>query len=926
MDFRLLGPVAVHDGNTERGIPARRQRSIFALLLLNAGRMVPAAQLVEEIWAGDPPNSAETTLHTYMMRLRQSVGQPVAARIRTHSPGYVIDLDSDELDAERFRSLRLAGWQAAQRRDHGTAADRLAEALAQWRGEPLADLPELADRQADVTILREQRVQTLEWRYESELALGHHAGILPEIRQSAVEHPLRERFLSQLMIALYRCDRRADALAVFRQARTCLVEQLGIEPGEELSRTHQQILEFGVPAPAAAADSDSGAHSALASAPISAAPAASATAATASAFVAGTASEAPAAAVGPAAPARPRQLPADAVWFVGRDPEIQAAQRTLCPGAEPDQCPVVAVTGPGGMGKSTLAIRAARQVAPAFPDGQLFANLRGSSLKARPVHEVLGRFLRDLGVEESAIPADEDDRAALYRSTLADRRVLVLVDDAHDVASLRRLIPGTGGCALLATSRNRLSALPATCRIELDVLAPPAAAQLFARIAGPGHGQADPEAVARVLRFCAGSPLAIQIAATRLAASPALTAGALARHLADWRRRVDELEIDDLSIRAVLAGSREQLNPDQTRVFDLLGALLGRDECGELGLEAAGRLLDLPAAEAARALDQLCAVHLLEAIRPGRYRYHDLVKPYALESAHRAEPAAVREATRRLTRWVLGAVTAANAVVAPERQPVPADSSLAPDPFRFADRGEALDWFEENRECVTACIGQAHEAGFDGAAWRIAVASWSMFTTRDYAHDLVFLSGPAVLAARATGERAGIAWVLNGLGGALYDLGRFDEAEAAWTEVLEIRVATGDDAGAGITLNNLGAMAVQRGRAAEGVARFRESLLAHGRAQHGPGIAMALNNLGEAYLAQGAYDEALEVLQKSLTLRRSLGIRRGEGLTTQTLGKVHAAMDRPGQARSSLLDALAILREVGDLQFEAETLALLEAI
>lgn len=878
MDFRLLGPVTVVDENGGRQVSARRQRAILALLLLNSGQVLSASRLVEEVWEGRPPEAAAGTLHTYVMRLRRALGPRAAERLRTRHPGYLVELEDGELDVDRFRRLRAAGWEAARRGDHAAAADHLALAIREWRGDPLADLPDIAERQVEVAILREQRLQACEWLFESELRLGRHAEILPEVRHFALEHPLRERFIGQLITALYRCHQRADALAVFRRTRADLIDQVGIEPGDELARIHLGVLNDDLPGPISTA-------------------------------------------VGGAPATRPNQLPVDTDCFTGRTDEVREAVKVLLRRTE--RPAVVAVTGPGGIGKSAFAVNVARRVMADFPDGQLYVDLRGSSPRPRPAGEILERLLRDLGVDKASIPADEEDRAAVYRTAVAGRRLLIIIDDVRDAKSLRPLIPGDGGCAVIAVSRNRLTAITDARRVELPPLSAEAGLWLFSQLAGSSHVATDPAAVGRVLQLCSGSPLAIRIAAARLATSQAQTVGMLAESLADSHQRLAELAVDDLSVREVFAGARSQLGPAHAGVFDLLGAVLGQDSCTELTADAASRLLGLSQAATARMLDHLAAAYLLEIPIPGRYRFHDLVKPYAFESSESLDAETAQAAATRLTRWALARVVAADALIAPVRKRVP-PHPLLDEPAGFAALDEALAWFEANREGVVATIVEACQTGLDAAAWRLAVAAWSFFYVRGYLQDLLLTSEYAVAAARRADDPYGEAWVRNGMGTALYDLGRVEEARAAFQETLAIRRRVGDHAGAGYTLNNLAVVETSRQRYREAEELFRGALREHERGDNPAGVAMTLNNFGESLLLEGSGERALAELQAALPIRRELGDRRGAALTMQGIGKVLAALHRTDEARRALVEARDIFRETGDIRNADETTVLIE--
>lgn len=929
MDFLLLGPLCVHDGKSIRPITSRRQRSVLAALALRAGRVVPADRLIDEVWEAGPPARAADTIHSYVNRLRAGLGARAGARLRTVSPGYVLDLEPGEADVDRFRTLRRAGREAADRGELPKAQSCLAQALGQWRGEPLADLPDLAGRMAEVPVLQEQRTQTAEWLFDVQLELGRHAQVLPELIREAAEHPLRERFTAQLMTAYYRCGRRAEALDAYLGTHTRLAEQVGVGPGADLREVHRQILAGTLPPPARSvpraelapdrppAEPPPTASSAAEPPPAEAAPHA----------------PPPSTAVHPdpnrptadhtnSEPARPRQLPAGPTDFFGRDAELARIQDALAATAE--RPAVVLVTGPGGVGKSTLAVRAARLAADRFPDGQLHLDLRGSSGQPRPVREVLLRILRDLGVEESAIPEDEEDRSCLYRTVLARRRVVILLDDAGEARTIRLLEPGEGGSALIVTSRLQLASLRGGTHLRLRPLSNLESRQLLHGIAGAGPCGADREGLDTVLRVCSGLPLALTIAAARLVEEPALSVRDLGRLLADHRERLDELETDDLSVRAVFDSSRNRLSAEQARVFDLLGLAAGPG-AGEWDGEAVAALTGLGRARTERVLRTLLGVNLLESPRPGRYRFHDLISPFARQSAERLDPAAVRAAAGRLADWSLRRTVAADRLLAPERElaqrlpglPVPGPRD------GFADRAAALVWLEGNRDCLVLAVSLAHAAQLHRQAWRLAVAAWSFFFVRGYLEDLVSVGRCGEHSARAAAEPAGVAWTQNGTATALYSLGRLEEAEAELEAVLSSRRALGDELGVGVCLSNLGAVATKRMHHRVAVGWFMEALAVHERVGNILGTAMSLNNLGELYIAMGQPAQALEHLEAALRIRQETGNPRGEAMTREAIGKALVELGRPAEAALALTEARDGFRQTGDVVLEKNTQALM---
>jgi DNA-binding SARP family transcriptional activator len=541
-DFGLLGPQAVRRGGVKIPVPPGKQRVVLAALLLNANRPVPLDELAEALWGTSPPVSARATMQNYVMRLRKALG---GNRITTQPGGYQISVDPGELDLSRFETL-LATARAAARDGSWDASAREAEAaLALWRSEPLAGVESEYLAVRELPRLAELRLQALETRIDAELHLGRQSEVVSDLQQLASVHPLREHLHALLMLALYRDGRQGEALAAFQRARQVLVDELGTEPGSELRELHQRILAadptLDVPAPGR---------------PTAGAP----------------------------APALPRELPAGIRHFTGRGGELKELTGLLDQTTEQSPTVVIsAIGGTAGVGKTALAVQWAHQVAGRFPDGQLYVNLRGYD-PGQPLTaaDALAGFLRALGVAGPDIPAEEDERAARYRSLLAAKRILVVLDNAGSVEQVRPLLPGSPGSVVLVTSRDALSGLVArdgAHRLDLDLLPLPDAVNLLRALIGDRVDD-DPQAAAALAEWCARLPLALRVAAELAVTRPQVSLGGLAAELADQQRRLDLLEAGGdprTAVRAVFSWSYRHLGPEAARAFRLAGLHPGPD-------------------------------------------------------------------------------------------------------------------------------------------------------------------------------------------------------------------------------------------------------------------------------------------------------------------------------------------------------------
>jgi DNA-binding SARP family transcriptional activator/tetratricopeptide (TPR) repeat protein len=898
----LLGPLTVRHEDGAVTLPAAKQRIVLACLALHAGEVVSLDQLVDVLWDGSPPPGARATVRNYVKRLRQLLGPGPGARIVTHHPGYLMDLAEDEVDVLRFAALYRTGDTALRAGEWQQAHDSLAEALGLWRGAPLVDVPSLALRHDAVPQLEQLRLQAIEARIEADLNLGRHHRLVPELQALIAEHPLRERPREQLMLALYRCGRQAEVLEEYRAVRRLLRDELGVEPGPGLRDLHERVLAAD-PAllPRAAGRTESATRVPLA------------------------------------------QLPADIPDFTGRADLVGRLSAALVgdadrdgdedrngAGAGADQAGsggvvVAAVSGGGGVGKTSLAVHVGHQLRARFPDGQLFVDLCGAGPHPVASGDVLARFLRDLGVAADAVPVDEQERAARYRTLLADRRVLILLDNARDAAQVRALLPGSGSCRVVVTSRNRLADLAGAAPFDLDVLDDPEARALFARIVGAARADAEPVAVEQVLRACAGLPLAIRIAAGRLAGRTSWSVRTLADRLADERRRLDELAVGDLAVRAGFGVSYADLMAgDRTgsaRCFRLLGLVDGPD----IEVRAAAALLGEPPDRAEAALETLVDAHLARTPSPGRYNVHDLLRVYAAERAEAEETAEDRAAARdRLLTWYLRTTIAAIDVINPLRRGTRrAEDPPAEPAARFADYDEALAWIDQELPNLLAAVQQA--AGHDRhtIAWRLPSELWDYVTLRGGLTNLIDMYRTALSSARADGEAEAEGIILGYLTTGYRRAARYREALECSEAAFEIWGWLGSVRGQALAWHAVGAVHREAGDTDLAIQGLERALALYRRAGRQDGEVTALYSLGATYRAAKRFAEALSVLERCLALVAGLGDRRTECDTLADLSQVHLGLGDTARAVEHARRAIELNRRIGHTRGEASALLVL---
>jgi DNA-binding SARP family transcriptional activator len=876
----VLGPLIVRSEGAAVPVPAPKQRVILAALALRAGQAVSYDELAEIIWNGAPPDAARVAIRNYVKRLRHVLGPVAGRRILTRDPGYALDVVPDEVDALRFTAMCMKAGQAVRQvheatRDQAMGAsgtwDVLSEALGLWRGDPLVDVPSQMLVAAEVPPLDALRMQALEWRMDAGLAQGRHAELVGELTQLARDHPLRERFHAQLMLALYRCGRQAEALAAYQRTRRMLVDELGVEPGRELRDLQSWIL-----------DGD----------PRLAAP--------------GTvlASLVPVGVV-------PRQLPAGVPHFTGRAAELAALETWLreASGAA-ESARVTVIEGTAGAGKTALAVHWAHQAAKNFPDGQLYVNLRGFDPSGTPVApaDALRWFLGAFGVTEEHMPDCLDAQAAMYRSLLAGKRVLVVLDNARDAPQVRPLLPGSSSCLAVVTSRARMPGLAATegaRLVPLDVLSTAEARELLAARLG-GRAGAEPDAVQQLTELCSRLPLALSIAAARAAARLYIPLADLARELADAPKRLDALDAGDpaVSVSAVFSWSCQQLSEPAARLFRLLGLHAGPD----ITVPAAASLAGLALARARALITELADANLISEPAQGRYAFHDLLRAYAADLCTAMDSdAGRRDALHQVLDYYLHTAYAGSRLLNPARPDVPLDP---PQPGVTAETfgclSDALAWFDVERQVLLAAIAQASDAGFDAHAWQLPWTLALFFDRQGHWHDMAASQHIAIAAAQRLGDLAGQAHAYRDLGTASLRLGAFTEAHACYRRACDLHRQRGDRLGEARTHTDMAMTAERQGRIVAALEHAKQALaLLQAEGDHA-GSARALNAVGWFSTQVGDYEEALRCCAQALSLSGKYSDPINEAGTWDTMGYAHHHLGRPAEAIRCFRTALVI--------------------
>jgi DNA-binding SARP family transcriptional activator/tetratricopeptide (TPR) repeat protein len=847
LEFGILGPLRALVGGRPVGMAMASQRALLAALLVRANQVVTTGQLIEDLWGPTPPAQAEAAVRMGVSRLRRQLGPAGAAVLVTRRGGYLLQADRELVDAQRFERLILDGQRALAAGQAQVAAELLDTGLGLWRGPVLADVAPMGVVVAERERLEAIRSAALLARVRADEALGHHAEALVAWQALAAERPLDEGVCAGLLRGLCRAGRQVEALEVYRGLRRRLVDELGVEPSPALQELERRIL---------AGDPE----------------------------LQPTLSPTPSEPVRPVVPA---ELPSDAASFTGRDGELAELERVLVAGGQPGSLVISAIHGAGGIGKSALAIHAAHRLAERFPDGQVYVNLQGATPGLPPLEpgEVLGRLLRSLGVDPTQVPAQtEEAAAARWRSLVAGRRLLVVLDNARDAVQVRPLLPAGAWCAVLVTSRQPLTTLDGAVAVRLDVLSHQEAVQLLGRIAGAGRIAAEPDAAAALARCCGYLPLALRIAGARLVARPGWPISELAGRLADQQRRLDELATGDLAVRACFDVSVQALR-DSPDLLDRAAAdafgLLALPDGPDAGVLAAAGLLDVPAARAERVLERLADAQLVEAARPGRYRFHDLLRLYAREHAARqhGEHARVAALTRLLGFYTATAWRTLELLRPGDQRLTSADPRWTRDGLRFTDETAALAWLEAERANLLAAVGQAADlapAIPAGLAGQLVRALFGFFLVRSYWTDGVWANQTVLELARRTDDRAAQAHTHDDLGSIYWRLERYDEAQASLRESLTISRELGDRRGEASSLSNRGLVSWRLERYEEALSSQWESLTISRELDDRYGQAEALRDLGDVLLAQGDHRQARACWREALEICEELDVPEAE--------------------------------------------------
>jgi DNA-binding SARP family transcriptional activator/tetratricopeptide (TPR) repeat protein len=895
VQFCVLGDVEAHVDGRPLALGHARQQCVLVSLLLDANNIVSTDRLIDRVWGERGFEGARGSVYSYLSRLRQILKDAPGISLTRRPGGYVLAADPDAVDLHRFRNLVAL---ARASRDDEHAQCLLEDALQLWRGEPFGVL--------DTDWLNDQR-ESLKLEHlaaeldctDLRLRRGDHGSLVTGLLASSRVHPFDERLSGQLMLAQYRCGRVGDALAHYQHTRRRLVDELGIEPGPALRRLHEQILH---------ADPD------LAIPP-------------AQLVAAGKLSPtgAPTLSGSPPGPA-PHQLPASPRGLVGRRrelAELTIAKRTGARRGGPTV--IVTIVGTGGIGKTWLAAHWAHQVADEFPDGQLHVNLRGfdsGGVAVEPTAAVRG-FLQALGTPPDRIPVDLDDQAALYRSLVAGKRVLVVLDNARDADQVRPLLPGSPGCLVVVTSRNQLASLVAVegaQPVTLDLLAPAEAREMLASRLGAARVAAEPAATEEIIAQCAGLPLALAIVAGRSAIHPTFSLDALARDMRTQADRLDAFDSDDATdLRSVFSWSYRSLSPDAARLFRLLGLHPGPDFTAPAAASLAGQ----PLPETRRLLAALSGANLINEHQPGRYAFHDLLRTYAAAQVHAHDSNDERTAAlRRILEHYLYSAQVAAGVLYGEWNKLalaPACPGVAPEAPN--EHQQALDWFAAEHPVVLLAVGLAARSGLETHAWQLAWTLMNALEARGCWRELAAANTVALDAAERADDPIGQAYAHQGLGRMLTWLGRHDDARAHLEHALAAFVTSGDPGAQGSVRLGLGSLSDRIG---DDHGALRESQLAlclFRSAARTDGEAIALNNIGWSQARLGNNREAFQHCQQALDLHRKRNDRQGQAAALDSLGYIHHHLGQLQRAIDCYGDALDLYRGLSDRYCEADTLS-----
>ncbi|OLR92484.1 AfsR/SARP family transcriptional regulator [Actinokineospora bangkokensis] len=866
-----------------------RQRVVLSMLALNAGRVTPLEQLIDAVWDDEPPSTARGQIQFCISALRKVFTDAGRGGVIVTDPaGYLLDAADLDLDSARFTSGVAAAVDLEAEGRLADAAGELRAALALWRGPALAGVNS-ALVQRGAAHLEDSRLAAVERRVRLDLALGRHEEIIGELTALVAEEPLRERRYGFLMLALYRAERQAEALEVARRARATLVEELGVEPGQELRELEEAILNRD-PALAARPPAE-------------------------------------------AAPARepvveeqvvvPRQLPASIADFTGREDQLAEIRDVLLDrgGDGADHADhavrIVAISGKGGVGKSSLAVRVAHELREEFPDGQLYGDFRfpGDDRTGK----LLERFLRALGVNGAMVPEDVQEQAELYRSLLATKRVLVVLDDVVGEEQVLPLLPGSPTCAVIATSRMRMTGLPGAHWVDVDAFDTTRSMVLLARIVGPARVSAEPGPAAELVGFCGGLPLALRIAGARLASKPHWRIASLVRRLQDETSRLDEFNYRGFELRFNIGLTYDELSAQAKRLFRLFALLRAPD----FPAWTAAALLDTDLPHAEEVLEQLIDARLLDTVEfPGeqvRYRLHNLIRVYALERLLDNETRQERDAAlqRVLGAWMGLAEQAHRAEyggdytilhgTAPRWQP-----PLPPGRTLLDELDVPADWWESERRSLVAAVRQAAAEGLDELCWDLALTAVTLFETKGYFDDWHETARLGLDLCERTGNRTGQAAMLYSLGTLHMFQKRLPDSQRCLAAAMALFEARGDTHGRALALRNMAITDGLLGDVTTMVSRLDSALALMREVGDRMGEAQVLRSIARFRIDEHDHEQGKQLLESALRICREVGCVRGEAQVLHQFAHLHLGTRDHAAAAREFTGVLRIVRSIGD--------------
>ncbi|MFF0154436.1 BTAD domain-containing putative transcriptional regulator [Micromonospora sp. NPDC005203] len=864
--IRLLGPVEVVVADSPQAVNGKRRKAILATLALHVGRVVSVDRLIDVVWGEQLPATVANTLQRHVSYLRGVLGEP--GSIVARPPGYLLNTGPESTDvqaAERLLEL------ARRSSDRNEQVKHLTAAVALWRGPPLADVGGSAWLEEQAEHLARLRLEAERALAEARLSVGEHARLVPGLERLVRQHPFDEHLHAQLMLALYRDGRQGEAVTTYRRLRDTLRENLGIDPSPRLRDLECAILrqDSAIAAPAAPA---------------------------------------------PAAASVAAQLPPPVPTFIGREAELAALDAVV------DRGGAVVVSGTAGVGKTALAVHWAHRAADRFPDGQLYVNLRGFDPGATPTEpaRALHGFLEALGVPAARMPSDPDLMVSLYRTTVAGRRLLVVLDNACDAAQVRPLLPGSPDCLTIVTSRDRLNPLVVTESAHpllLDLLSPGEARDMLVRRLGERQVAAEPAAAEHIVDRCARLPIALAIVAARAVTNRHFSLATVAAELGDLDAFHGGDEATD--VRAVFSWSCRTLSPPALRLFRLLSLHPGPD----VAVPAVASLAGLTPQASGPLLSELTRANLLTEHSYGRYAFHDLLRAYAASLADETEPPADRRgAVHRLLDHCLRTAHAADLVLHPHFSEISLPlARLGVTPENPRSRSAATAWFTAELPVLLAAVPLAARLGFEGHAWRLAWSLAGFLHRQGHWQDWLGTQRIALAAASRIGDRSGQAQAHRSLGLACSRLRRYDEADDHLRRAFDLFTEVGDDAGRAHTCLNLGQLAERRGQHHEALHHSRRALTLFRRAGNRAGQGYTLNAVGWQEGLLGNYHRALQSCGEALRMLQEVGDVQGQADTWDSLGHAHHQLGDDRHAIACYEHALDLFTQVNDRYAEAST-------